>query len=122
MRASLPLRVLRSPWLYLSIGIFALLAAGLVMADWSYNSNDWVRYHVQEVLGQVRALTYTQPDVVPTPAVRAPAPTFAPLPTLAPTAAPTALIPMSCSPRSKARLFLRIVSSSRNSFALSARG
>jgi len=87
MRAILPLRVLRSAWPYILIGFAVLLVCAGLLANWSYNNNDWVRFHVQEVMGQVRSLTYHQSDVVPTPSVLAAAPTFAP--TTPPTAAPT---------------------------------
>jgi tetratricopeptide (TPR) repeat protein len=90
MRAGLSLRVLRSPWLYLAVAVAVLLGSAALLANWSYNNNDWVRFHVQEVMAQVRGLTYTQPDVVPTPSILAAAPTFAPTPTAPATAASTA--------------------------------
>src|SRR5258708_31021161 len=67
MRAMLPVRVLRSAWVYLLVALAVLLVMGGLLARWSYDNNDWVRYHVQELIGQVHALTYTQPDIVPTP-------------------------------------------------------
>jgi tetratricopeptide (TPR) repeat protein len=89
MRALLPVRVLRSAWVYLLIAFAVLVVVGGLMLRWSYDTNDWVRFHVQEALAQVHSLTYTQPNVVPTPSFVAAAPTFAPTPSpLPPTAAP----------------------------------
>jgi hypothetical protein len=84
MRASLPLRVLRSAWFYLAIAIAVLLLCAGVIGLWSYNNNDWVRFHVQELYGQALGLVVKQPDVVPAPAVVAAAPTFAPTATASP--------------------------------------
>jgi len=76
MRAILPVRVLKSAWVYLLVAFAVLLVMGGLLARWSYDNNDWVRYHVQELIGQVHALTYTQPDIVPTPSILAAAPVF----------------------------------------------
>jgi hypothetical protein len=78
MRASLPLRVLRSTWLYLLIAFAVLLLLAGLLGRWSYDNNSWVRFHVQELIAQVRGLTTTEPSVVPTPSILAAAPTFAP--------------------------------------------
>jgi tetratricopeptide (TPR) repeat protein len=88
MRALLPVR-LRTAWVYLLVAFAVLVLLAGLLARWGYDNNDWVRFHVQEALAQVHALTYTQPDVVPTPSVRSAAPTFAPTPTTAATSAPT---------------------------------
>src|SRR5690242_1804247 len=94
MRASLPLRVLRSTWLYILVALAVLLAAGGLLGRWSYDNNSWVHFHVQELIAQVHGLTTTEPSIVPTPAVLAAAPTFAPTPThVPPTAAATVTVP-----------------------------
>ncbi len=93
MRASLPLRALRSAWLYLVIAVGVLVLSAGLLGRWSYDNNSWVRFHVQEWLGQARNLVVKQPDVVPTPSNRVAAPTFAPTATASPepaTATPAA--------------------------------
>src|SRR5262249_36157897 len=89
MRAGLPSKILRSSWLYVAVGGVVLLAVLGLMFQWAYNNNDWVRFHVDEIIAQVHSINHTQPDVVPTPSVLAAAPTFAPTPTYPPTPAPS---------------------------------
>src|SRR5512136_1653346 len=90
MRASLPVRVLRSVWLYILVAIAGLMLTVGVLGRWSYDNNDWVRFHVQEIIAQVHGLVTSQPSVVPTPSILAAAPTFAPIPTsIPPTATAT---------------------------------
>ncbi len=84
MRASLPLRFLRSVWLYILVTIAVLMLTAGVLGRWSYDNNSWVRFHVQDLIAQVHGLVTTQPSVVPTPSILAAAPTFAPTPTSVP--------------------------------------
>lgn len=45
MRSSLPRRLLRSPWLYVAMGLGALgLIFGLLAATWLYDHDDRVRF------------------------------------------------------------------------------
>jgi len=87
MRALLPLRVLRSAWVYLLVAFAVLVLVVGLLVRWSYDNNDWVRFHIQELLAQAHSLTYTQPDNVPTPSIVAAAPVFTA--TTAATSAPT---------------------------------
>ena len=92
MRASLPLRVLRSTWSYVFLALAILILSGGLLGRWAYDNNSWVRFHVQELVAQVRGLVVKEPSVVPPPVILAAAPTFAPTATTPPTAtsAPTA--------------------------------
>ena len=91
MRSILPVKVLRSAWLYVFIGFAVFVLVAGVMAQWSYANNSWVHFHVEELLAQVRGLVTTEPSTVPKPALVSVAPTFAPTPTnVPPTAAPAA--------------------------------
>src|SRR5437867_12885445 len=91
MRTNLPVKVLRSSWFYVLVGVAVFLLVSAIMAQWTYENNSWVHFHVQELIAQVRRLTTPEPSVVPKPSVLVAAPTFAPtLTDPPPTAAPTA--------------------------------
>ena len=53
MQSSFPRRLLRSPYLYVALGLGVLgLIAGLLIANWLYNHDDRVRFRVQEYWSQ----------------------------------------------------------------------
>ena len=86
MQSSFPRRLLRSPYLYVALGLGVLgLIAGLLIANWLYNHDDRVRFRVQEYWSQFQDFVDPQAEFAPTAAVQQAA-----LPTLPPSATATA--------------------------------
>ena len=90
MRSMAAPRLLRSAWFYLFIGFATLALVAVVIGSWAYENNSWFRFHVQDIYSKAHGLVIKQAETVPTPAILAAAPTFAPTPTLPPTATPSA--------------------------------
>ncbi len=91
MLSSFPRRLLRSPLLYVVIGIGVLvLIFGLLAANWLYNHDDRVRFRVQTYWSSFSEWIDPQPEFAPTAAVQAALVTSAPSATPTPSAAPSA--------------------------------
>ena len=85
MQSSFPRRLLRSPYLYVALGLGVLgLIAGLFIANWLYNHDDRVRFRVQEYWSSFQDFIDPQAEFAPTAAVQQAA-----LPTLPPSATAT---------------------------------
>ncbi len=90
MPSSFARRLLRSPWLYVAVGLGALgLVSGLLAANWLYNHDDRVRFRVQSYWSSFSEWLDPQPAFAPTAAAVAALPTL--LPSVTPTATPTEL-------------------------------
>lgn len=72
MQPSLPRRLLRSPYLYVAVGIGALaLIFGLAAANWLYNTDDRVRFRVQTYWSSFQEWIDPQPEFAPTAVAQA---------------------------------------------------